>query len=57
MPKFRTTETPEQASGSFLGLLIVVGMLAMIVALIITSDPLPGHSLHSRVYVPATPDD
>lgn len=52
MPKFRTTEPPEQISSSFIGLVIVAGMLALIVALFVKEDPLSGHSVQAKVFVP-----
>lgn len=57
MPKFRTTETPEQASAGFIGLLIIAGILAIIVALCVASGPVPGHPITTHVYVPGVPDD
>jgi hypothetical protein len=57
MPKFRTTEPPEQSSSGLIGLLIFVAMLAIIVALFVKADPLQGHSLQAKVFVPQSTDN
>lgn len=57
MPKFRTTEPPEQSSSGLIGLLIVVAMLAIIVALFVKADPLQGHALQAKVFVPPSTDN
>lgn len=52
MPKFRTTEAPEQSSSGFLGLAIVAALLALMALLLLRGDLKESRQAQVRVFVP-----